>query len=486
MKPPQAQLPHPRSPQPGLRAIVVQPPLVLSPDFIDYPYFASLAAYQAAATLRAAGVAVTVVDAFALPQADLRLRPPEAWLGAPPKTFAAALAAPPRADFALLVASPFLMAAPGRRTLGPLVRALRQRGDGLCVVADLFVGGMHYLETDPAALLAECPDIDLLLRYEGEPLLERLVAELRAGRRPQERVWANHEPFPLTDLPAPAVDLLAADAYFACLGRALGAAWRPGPIPAAPARTLPLVTARGCPYGCVFCTRNPGLPGERRQHRAVPWPRVRRWIRRFAAELRLERLVVLDEIPNLDPRRFTALLDAAAAEGLSLAFPNGLRADRLTDAHIARLCDLTPGIKVSLESANPRVQREVLGKRLDPAAVERVAAACQRVRLPLEVHCIVGLPGERRAEIEETAAFAVALHERYGARPLVQFAIPLPGTTLDRLVQQGALRVAAPAHLHAAFQQGPVFVTAEFDEAFLRAVVADVRRRTGAPEPPPA
>src|SRR6187200_1563525 len=50
---------------------IVFPPLRVSRDFIDYPYFADLGAIQAAAVLRAAGHEVTLVDALALPGAGL-------------------------------------------------------------------------------------------------------------------------------------------------------------------------------------------------------------------------------------------------------------------------------------------------------------------------------------------------------------------------------------------------------------------------------
>ena len=55
-----------------MRASVIMPPLRVSRDFIDYPYFADLGAVQAAAVLRHAGWDVTLVDALALPGATLR------------------------------------------------------------------------------------------------------------------------------------------------------------------------------------------------------------------------------------------------------------------------------------------------------------------------------------------------------------------------------------------------------------------------------
>ena len=53
------------------RIAVVFPPMRVSRDFIDYPYFADLGAIQAAAVLRAHGHEVHLADALALPGAGL-------------------------------------------------------------------------------------------------------------------------------------------------------------------------------------------------------------------------------------------------------------------------------------------------------------------------------------------------------------------------------------------------------------------------------
>lgn len=57
------------------RVAVVHPPLSVARDFIDYPYCADLGAVSAAAALRAdPRRAVTLVNAFALPNARLSWR----------------------------------------------------------------------------------------------------------------------------------------------------------------------------------------------------------------------------------------------------------------------------------------------------------------------------------------------------------------------------------------------------------------------------
>jgi MoaA/NifB/PqqE/SkfB family radical SAM enzyme len=440
-------------------ALIVQPPLRLSRDFIDTPYFAGLGAYQAAAVLRDArvmdGLIGDLVDDGAM-----------AWLGEAPEAFLDRLRAAPE-DRVIVLLSPYLLARVGRSWLEQIVDVLAGRRLAL---VEMYLGGMHYLEYDASALVESLPGAPLLLRYEGEPLLARLDRE----SWPRRGIWENREPFPLDDLPPPAFEELDAERYFTYLRRALAAPWRPGPIPPDPARTLPIVTARGCPYGCSFCTRNPGLPGERRQVRAVPMPRIADWVRSWRERFALERLVVLDEAPNLDPARFDALLDLLDELDLRVEFPNGLRADRLAETQVARLAARTSRLKVSLESASRRVQDEVLDKRLDPAAVEQVARWAKAHGLPLDVHVLLGIPGERRSEIAATVQMARRLRDEHGARPLVQFATPLPGSRL-------ALSHPPPDDPYPAFQQRSVIHTPEFDPDLLTAA----RSIITAPRPDP-
>src|SRR5690606_18934712 len=83
------------------RVAVVFPPLDVSRDFIDYPYFADLGAVQAAAVLRAAGHEVSLLDALALPGAGLADR------GRGRVRLGAELEALPDADLVVVAYTPF-------------------------------------------------------------------------------------------------------------------------------------------------------------------------------------------------------------------------------------------------------------------------------------------------------------------------------------------------------------------------------------------
>ncbi len=466
--------------------LVIQPSLRLSRHFIDYPAFAGLGAYQAAAVLRDLGWAVGVVDGFDQPDADLVDLDDAAWLGQPAQAFLDRLD-PGDADLVLIAGSPFLLAPWARPWLSELTACLAGRTRAPIALAEMVTGGMHALQVDPERLWTDLPGLGALLRFEGERSIARLAGRVEAGWSGGPVTLEEREPFDLDALPEPAWDLMDRQAFFAFLARVLASPWRPGPIPAEPARSLPLITARGCPYACIFCTHGPGLSGpDRRRVRRRPWERIAAEVTRWRTEWGIERLVVLDEIPNLDAGRFDRLLSLAAELGLELAFPNGLRADRLDRPQLARLARVCRSIKVSLESASPRVQHEILRKDLDPASVGRVAAWCHELGLALQIHYLIGLPGERQDELLATLGTAEALQARYGARALIQYPVPLPGTALERQCGPVAAQASEgePLDLHACFQGRALVSTGTLEPAEIEALAAGrTRDRSAATAP---
>src|SRR5512142_1706543 len=71
--------------------LIVQPPLRISRDFVDYPYLVGLGAYQAAAVIRTSGAFVKILDGFTGPNAQLFDERSYAWLGTAPEDFLTSL-----------------------------------------------------------------------------------------------------------------------------------------------------------------------------------------------------------------------------------------------------------------------------------------------------------------------------------------------------------------------------------------------------------
>lgn len=412
-------------------AVVVHPPLSVARDFIDYPYFADLGAVQLAAVLDAQEP-TAVVDAFALPGAELWWRADDrARLGVTPEAVVEAVGQRARPDFIVVALTPFHRPPARDDLLGETLARLRQRFPAAVIVlADAYQSGQHYVEAPATAVLASYPEADAWVQYEAEVTVPALLAALRAtGQRPRGH-HRGQRPDPLDALPLPAwdrVDLDALDRFRASVVQRLGRSAWAFPIDG---RTLPLVTSRGCPFTCVHCSSNPDrLPGEPKTQRRLGAARLREQLGRLR-RLGATRVAVLDELVNVSERHFDALMTAVTELDLRLEIPNGMRADYLRPHHLAAMKGRVTTVSVSAESGSPRVVRDVVRKQLDLQAIVDAARHAHEAGVPLLVHYMIGLPGETAEEVNETLAFALDLHDRYGAWPAVQYATPLPGTAL--------------------------------------------------------
>jgi MoaA/NifB/PqqE/SkfB family radical SAM enzyme len=428
-----------------VRALVVHPPTSIAREFIDYPYFSDLGAVQLAAVLDA-----PIVDAYALAGSTLAWRPDgRAHLGAPvEEVLAAVRAAGERFDAIVVAYTPFHRPPHRCDVLGALLAGLHAHTDRI-VLADCHQSGQHYVEMPGERVLASYPEASAYVKYEAEVTVPRLLASFVPG------VHRGESPR-LDDLPLPAWDRVDLEAYFRFHARVVEHLGRGAWAFPIDGRTIPVVTSRGCPFSCAHCSSNPErLPGEPKRQRRPSPERLSAMLSELVRATGATRLVVLDELVNVNERHFDAFLAAMGELGVRFEIPNGMRADYLFRPHLEAMKGRVTTVSVSAESGSPRVVREVVHKQLDLRDIERVAREAHAVGVPLLIHFMIGLPGESREEVNETLAFAMDLWDRFGAYPAVQFATPLPGTPLAAEVERRGRALPVVDDWGPAFQHGP-------------------------------
>ena len=283
----------------------------------------------------------------------------------------------------------------------------------------IVVGGAHVNAVGPQAL-EEGDAFDYACVGEGEHLVCELAdaVERRAdassipglvSRRGHEVVAAGARPPPADydALPFPAWDLFR------------------------PVRTIPLITHRGCPFRCVFCSHNSGFTPRYR----TP-ANVLDEIEEILARYRPERIRIEDETFGLHIGRTKAILDGIISRGFhhGVRFSAQTRVDRV-DAEFMRLLKSAnfETLELGVESGNAEVLRRTKkGITLDQ--VERAVELAKAAGLRVWCKFILGHPDETHAAIRDTIDFIAKINPDQLS---VSIMTPFPGTPIHEMAMRG-------------------------------------------------
>lgn len=200
--------------------------------------------------------------------------------------------------------------------------------------------------------------------------------------------------------------------------------------------SLPILTSRGCPYRCTYCSQI----GPRRWRARSAASVVAEW-HWLVREQGAAEIGVLDDSFNISRQRVLEICQALMDEGLHHVpwiMINGIRAN-LADEEILGAMKRAGCIRTAfgVESGNQAILDTVVDKHLTLDQVRSAFRAARGVGLETIGFFIVGLPGETEATMDDTIRLACELD------PLVanfSIATPFPGTQMyDTVKAQGRL-----------------------------------------------
>lgn len=341
--------------------------------------------------------------------------------------------------------------------LGQLAAAVRKQLPN----AKLVLGGTH--PTVFARRMLERDLADFVVRGEAEHAIVELVQALADGAGLADvsgLVWRDggkirENPVrriaELESLPLPARRSLDLAAY-SKVGVMHGESRRD-----VPATTI--VTSRGCPARCSFCSIHP-VWGYR--FRAAPAARVLAEIAELYRDFGVRHLLIEDDNFTFDMNRAKTILRTMAADfpDLSWSAPNGVAIWRL-DEELIRLIARTGCQRLSLavESGCRDTLDRVIDKPLSLEQVANVVGLCRKHGIRTTAFFVLGTPGETRAAMLESMEFAAGLDVD---TLTVMTAVPLPGSPLyDSALASGALDPDTP--FTAFTTRNPILTTPDFD-----------------------
>lgn len=289
------------------------------------------------------------------------------------------------------------------------------------------MGGPH-VSFDAENTLTAYPEIDLIVRGEGEKTIAELAPLLKdpqtwpgvrgiAFRRNGRLVVTEDREFieDLDTLPLPARHLLPLSRY-----QALG-------------YPISIITSRGCPYSCIFC-----------QGRRMVGKRIRKRSARLIVDeishilsYGIDRINVADDLFASDRERVREVCGEIRRRGLSFtwsAFARVNTVDRETLQIMRETgCD---SVSFGVESGNPEMLKRIR-KNITLDQVREAVRLCNETGMIAHTSFMVGLPGETGQTLEETKRFAGSLGSLYG----YHFLAPFPGTTVRENVDQYDLEI---------------------------------------------
>ena len=196
--------------------------------------------------------------------------------------------------------------------------------------------------------------------------------------------------------------------------------------------SYPILTSRGCPYRCTYCSQI----GPRRWRMRSPENVVAEW-RWLVRDLGAAEIGVLDDSFNINRQRVLDICDLLIKEELTHVpwiMINGIRAN-LADTELLGRMRQAGCIRSAfgVESGNQEILDSVISKQLTLEQVRAAFKAAKEVGMETIGFFIIGLPGETEETMDDTIRFAIELD------PVVanfSMATPFPGTEMSRIVKE--------------------------------------------------
>jgi len=194
----------------------------------------------------------------------------------------------------------------------------------------------------------------------------------------------------------------------------------------------PLLTSRGCPYGCIFCCVG-AISGKKWRPRE-PEDVVGELIA-AKQKYQITSFEIMDDNCTFDVARAKALCRLLIKKKLRLDWwcHNGVRADKL-DRELLRLMKRAGcrSIAIGVETGDENVFKGI-NKGETLADITRAVKMIQGAGLQCVGYFIVGLPGDSVASTKKTVRFQRSLNLSHFT---YNIAIPYPGTKMADLVQK--------------------------------------------------
>lgn len=297
----------------------------------------------------------------------------------------------------------------------------------------VIMGGTH-ASALPKSLLRYDP-VDVVVKGEGEETTLDLLRALENSEnlknvkgiiyKDGEQIIENPDRELIKDidsLPFPAYELLPMDRYYLPASRRMGTG-----------RTGSIMTGRGCPYRCTFCSRS--VFGRKVRLRSPE--NVVEEMKHLVLNYKIKEFLVWDDIFTLDEKRAIEICRLIRKNGLNIIWSCSSRVDCASDELYYELS--MAGCREILFGAESGSQiiLDSLQKDTTLSQTEESVKLCKKHNMLAFCTFMLGSPLETKETLIETLRFVKKLNPHYAIFCLLA---PLPGSQLfDMALVKGQL-----------------------------------------------
>jgi anaerobic magnesium-protoporphyrin IX monomethyl ester cyclase len=297
----------------------------------------------------------------------------------------------------------------------------------------IVMGGPH-VSFEIEGSFRDLPALDFIGIGEGEHTMRELARALEgrmdmrdvrglALRDPVNGKIVKTAPRPLADdldeLAPPARDLVPLARYLAFDSHAS------------------VVTSRGCPYECIFCSA-PAWTGRKVRYR-TPSLCVDE-IEELAA-LGFREITIEDDLFTLYRKHFLAVCGELVRRDTGIRWNAFSRVDTISPEIIQTMATAgCQAICFGVESGNQEML-DLVKKNSDLGKVREAMRMAQDAGIVALASFIIGLPGETEATLRKTVEFANSLRDEFGSLYGFHVLSPFPGTEVRERAEHYGLEI---------------------------------------------
>jgi len=317
--------------------------------------------------------------------------------------------------------------------------------DNACKIYDLAkrvdrsiitIGGGAHPTVLPELVLAD-ENVDFVVLGEGEDTIIGLVSVIEGksdistldgvGYKENGQIKIMPRTKFIADLdrlPFPARHLLNVEKYFG-LKASHGTRRRE--------RFSPIVTSRGCPAKCTFCSAHKAWGRKFRQRSPE---NVVAEMKHIKEKYGIEEIMFEDDNLTLNIKRAEKIFDLMVEEKLNFVWdtPNGVAAFALNENLISKIKESgCYKLNLAVETGNQYVMDNIIKKPLKIERAKQLIRYAQGIGLDVGIFLIMGMPGETKEQMWESFYLCKELEV---STPFVSIATPYPGSELYDICQE--------------------------------------------------